>query len=53
MDSFLNDILSNKYRDNIEDIFNRLQLMGASNISQCMECAPYYDFIFYSQALAC
>ena len=51
MDSILNGILSNQSRDDIEAIFNDLRLMGASNINPCRECAPCYDFIFYSQTL--
>lgn len=51
IERILRGILSNQPRDDIEAIFSDLRLMGASNISPCMECAPCYDFIFYSKTL--
>lgn len=49
MDKLLQAVLSNAPAENIEQILNNLKLIGTDNIVPCMECAPCYDFIFYSQ----
>lgn len=51
MERLLQAVLSNSSVEDIENILNNLRLMGADNIVPCMECAPCYDFIFYSQTI--
>lgn len=49
IENILFGLITNKSRNEIEVMFNKLSLMGVDSIIPCMECAPCYDFIFYSQ----
>lgn len=51
MENLLERLLLDGTDNDVKDTLKDLSLMGASEIVPCMECAPCYDFIFYSQTM--